>query len=221
MQMARTLLTPPTRAGAPPVRLAPARPPERRARAGQLGVAVVLVALGVLGAYWFSARADAKVQVAVLARDIRRGETITAAELASVGMSVDNPVDAVRVELVDTVLAGRIATTDMAKGTVLTRAMVSDGTTPAPGQAVVGLNLAPGEYPVDDMTPGVAVAVVRAPKTGPGEVLVERAEVYAVAEVPTGTGSADVFVSLTVDQTAVATVAAAASAGEVRLAVVP
>ena len=163
------------------MRLAPARPPERRARAGQLGVAVVLVALGVLGAYWFSARGDAKVQVAVLARDIRRGETITAADVASVGMSVDNPVDAVRVELVDTVLAGRLATADLAKGTVLTRAMVSDGTAPAPGKAVVGLNLSPGEYPVDGMTPGVAVAVVRAPKTGPGEVLVERAEVYAVA----------------------------------------
>ena len=84
------------------MRLAPARPPERRARAGQLGVAVVLVALGVLGAYWFSARGDAKVQVAVLARDLRRGETITAADLA------------------------------------LTRAMVSDGTAPAPGKAVVG-----------------------------------------------------------------------------------
>ena len=167
------------------VRLAPARPPERRARAGQLGVAVVLVALGVLGAYWFSARGDAKVQVAVLARDLRRGETITAADLA------------------------------------LTRAMVSDGTAPAPGKAVVGLNLSPGEYPVDGMTPGVAVAVVRAPKTGPGEMLIERAEICAVASAPTGSGSSDVFVSLTVDQTAVAAVSAAASAGEVRLAVVP
>ena len=130
-------------------------------------------------------------------------------------------MDAVRVELVDSVLAGRTATVDLAKGTVLTRAMVSDGTAPAPGQAVVGLNLAPGEYPLDGMSPGVAVAIVRAPKTGPGEVLVKRAEVYAVAAAATGSGSSIVFVSLTVDQTAVAAVSAAASAGEVRLAVVP
>ena len=131
MRMAGTLLTPRARAGAPGVRLTPARPPERRARAGQLGVAVVLVALGMLGAYWFSARGDAKVHVAVLARDLRRGETITAADVASVGMTVDNPVDAVRSELVDSALAGRLATADLAKGTVWTRAMVSDGTAPA------------------------------------------------------------------------------------------
>ena len=177
-------------------------------------MAVVLVALGVLGAYWFSARGDAKVQVAVLARDLRRGETITARARWD---AVDNPVDAVRIELVDVWPAD--ATPIWPDG--LTRAMVSDGTAPAPGKAVVGLNLSPGEYPVDGMTPGVAVAVVRAPKTGPGEVLIERAEIYAVASAPTGSGSSDVFVSLTVDQTAVAAVSAAASAGEVRLAVVP
>ena len=204
-----------------PSRLAPARPPERRARAGQLGVAIVLVALGVLGAYWFAARNDAKVAVAVLARDVKRGETITADDVASVGMSVDNPIDAIRFEFVDTAVAGRTATGDLARGTVLTKAMLSSGTALPAGKAVVGFNLAPGEYPLNGMAPGMGVEVVRAPKTGPGEVLVERADVYAVEGAPTGSGSQQVFVSVVVDEAAVPPVSAAASAGEVRLAVVP
>ena len=204
-----------------PSRLAPARPPERRARAGQLGVAIVLVALGVLGAYWFAARNGAKVAVAVLARDVKRGETITADDVASVGVSVDNPIDAIRFEFVDSAVAGRTATGDLARGTVLTKAMLSSGPALPAGKAVVGFNLAPGEYPVGGMAPGMAVEVVRAPKTGPGEVLVERADVYAVEGAPTGSGSQQVFVSVVVDEAAVPPVSAAASAGEVRLAVVP
>src|SRR4051812_27364119 len=94
----------------PPLRLAPARPPERRARAGQLGVAVVLIALGILGSYWFSARGDDPVPVAVLVHDVARGQTLTAADVATVGLSVDRPVSAIRAEFVDSVLAGRVAT---------------------------------------------------------------------------------------------------------------
>jgi hypothetical protein len=184
-------------------------------------VAIVLVALGVLGAYWFAARNGAKVAVAVLARDVKRGETITADDVASVGVSVDNPIDAIRFEFVDTAVAGRTATGDLGRGTVLTKAMLSPGTTLPAGKAVVGFNLAPGEYPVGGMAPGMAVEVVRAPKTGPGEVLVERADVYAVEGAPTGSGSQQVFVSVVVDEAAVPPVSAAASAGEVRLAVVP
>jgi hypothetical protein len=219
--MARTLSPSPAAQASPPVRLAPAQPPERRARVGQLAVAVVLVALGVLGAYWFAARNDAKVAVAVLARDVKGGDTITADDVASVGLSVDNPIDAIRFEYVDTAVAGRRATGDLAKGTVITKAMLSSGTALPAGKAVVGFNLAPGEYPVGAMAPGMAVQVVRAPKTGPGEVLVERADVYAVEGAPTGSGSQQVFVSVVVDEAAVPSVSAAASASEVRLAVVP
>jgi hypothetical protein len=186
-----------------------------------LGVAIVLVALGVLGAYWFAARGDAKVAVAVLARDVKRGETITADDVASVGVAVDSPIDAIRFEFVDSAVAGRTATGDLAKGTLLTKAMVGSGTALPPGKAVVGFNLAPGEYPLDRIAPGMAVEVVRAPKTGPGEVLVERADVYAVERAPTGSGSQQVFVSAVVDESAVPAVSAASSAGEVRLAVVP
>jgi hypothetical protein len=109
-----------------------------------LGVAVVLVALGVLGAYWFAARGDAKVAVAVLARDVKRGETITG-DVASVGVAVDDPIDAIRFEFVDSAVAGRTATGDLAKGTVLTKAMVTSGTALPLGKAVVGFNLAPGD----------------------------------------------------------------------------
>jgi hypothetical protein len=44
--------------------------------------------------------------------------------------------------------------------------------------------------------------------------------VYAVERAPTGSGSQQLFVSALVDETAVPEVSAAASAGEVRLAVV-
>jgi flagella basal body P-ring formation protein FlgA len=219
--MAKTLSASRAAQASPPLRLAPAQPPERRARVGQLAVAVVLVALGVLGAYWFAARNDAKVAVAVLARDVKRGDTVTADDVASVGISVDNPIDAIRFEYADTAVAGRTATGDLAKGTVITQAMLSSGAAVPAGKAVVGFSLAPGEYPVGAMAPGMAVQVVRAPKTGPGEVLVERADVYAVEGAPTGSGSQQVFVSVVVDEAAVPSVSAAASASEVRLAVVP
>jgi hypothetical protein len=209
------------RATRSPVRLGPARPADRRARAGQLGVAVVLVMLGVLGAYWFSARGDAKVRVAVLARDVKRGETVTPADVTAVGMAVDNRVDAIRFEFVDASVAGRVASADLGAGTVLTATMLTRTTAPPAGKAVVGLSLTPGEYPVDGLSPGAAVAVVHAPKTGPGEVLVARADVFAVSTPSSSGGTDRRFVSVTVDGAAVPAVSAAAAADEVRLAMVP
>ena len=199
---------------------APPRPAARRMRVGQLSVAVGLIVVGVLGAYWFAGRGEHRLAVAVLARDLRRGELVGRDDVVPVGITADAPVGAVRFAAAASMLVGHAAVADLAKGTVLSPAMVADGPVLGAGRAVVGVNLKAGEYPVATLRAGMTGMVVRAGKDGTGSVLVERAEVFAVSRAPVASGSTDLFVSLVVDEQAVPIVSSAAGVGEVRLAVV-
>ncbi len=113
-------------------------------------------------------------------------------------------------------MIGQVAISDMAAGTLITRASVSEVAALAPGEGVVGLALEPGQFPAGHLAPGDVVNVV-APGDTDGDLLAEAAVVYSVEELG---GQGRKFVSLRTSEADANRVAAAAESGPVRLVLV-
>ena len=211
-----------TGAIAPP-RLEPAS--ARRARTSWIALGLlVLLGFGLLGAVTVARVAD-RMPVLALAHPIDRGEELTEAHLASVEVGTDGTVAVTSAADRDQLLGLR-ATGPMEAGTLVTRAQFSSGPAIPQDARVVGLALAPGEYPTRNLRPGDHVVVVRTPPTaassdlaGSGPtVLVEAAEVFAV-DVLSDTAHT-LMASVVVPADTVAEISSAAAAGRIRLALV-
>lgn len=206
------------------LRIDPPGRQQRRPRTSWVALGlVVLVAFSLVGAVTV-AKVAARQPVLALAQTIERGEQLTAAHLAVVNVGTDDGVDLVPSSERDS-LVGLTATARLEAGTLISRTHFATGPAVAPGQSVVGLALAPGEYPTGTLRPGDLVVVVRTPDNAPGgregsepQVLVDRAEVFAV-EILSETART-MMVSIVVPEPAVPEIAAAAAAGRVRLALV-
>lgn len=199
-------------------------PVKRRVRLPELAVGLVVVVGFALAAVLWQLNATQKEPVLAAARDLSRGDVLTARDLRVVYVSADDPIAHVgRDELAR--LVGRTVLSDVEAGALLTPAMTADGSALAPGEGVVGLSLEPGQVPTTRLRPGDLVNVVAAPSAGTepaaqaqaDEVLVERAEVFAVEEL---TASGRFFVSLKAPERDANRVAAAAERGKVRLVMV-
>jgi hypothetical protein len=156
--------------------------------------------------------------VVALAADVARGEVVSASDLRVVYVASDNPVATLE-GAEAAALVGKVAVADLAAGSLLSPGMLVDRAVVATGDGVVGLALAPGEYPTDQLAPGDLIDVI-ATDGGAGSgsgVLVAAAEVFDVAELGTQ-GSR--FVSLRMPAGDAAVVAQAAGAGGLRLVLV-
>lgn len=205
------------------LRLDPAHP-GRRPRTSWIALGLlVLVGFGLFGAI-IVARVAAREPVLALAQPIQRGEQLTPAHLVVVNVGTDDAVALVGAADRDELL-GLNATSGLEAGTLVTRSQFAEGPTVAAGSSVVGLALAPGEYPTAAMRPGDLVLVVRTPATTPlgredsgPTILAGSAEVFAV-EMLSETART-VMVSIVVPERVVPDIAAAAASGRVRLALV-
>lgn len=201
------------------LRLEPAR---RRVRLPEMAVGLIVVLGFALAAVLWQLNAVQKDPVLALANDVSRGEVIEADDVRVVYVASDDPIAHLASSQSATVV-GRIARSDLPAGALLTRDAVSDGPAVEAGQGVVGLALEPGQVPSSRLRPGDLVNVVTAgaPTTSTSsstdEVLVERAEVFAVEEL---TASGRLFVSLKASEADANKVAAAAERGPVRLVMV-
>ena len=175
------------------------------------------IGFGVVGAAWFAGRGDPPTAVVALARDVRRGDQLTAMDFERVNLNVDNPLDAVLWNKLDSLLDRRVLL-DLRAGTLVTPRMVTETSAIPIGMATVGLLLDPGGYPSASMAPGDHVQIVRTPKAADAnaEVVVGDAEIYRVAELDNTSGDAR-FVTLLVPVNSAPAVASAAAAGEARL----
>lgn len=204
------------------LRLDPTARTARRPRTSWIALGLlVLVGFGLFGAITVAGVA-AREPVLALAQPIQRGEQLTAAHLVVVNVGTDDAVALVGAADRDDLL-GLTATTGLEAGTLITQSQFAEGPTVAAGFSVVGLALAPGEYPTVTMRPGDLVVVVRTPATTPLEresneatVLVDSAEVFAI-ETLSETGRT-VMVSIVVPEDVVPDIAAAAASGRIRLA---
>ena len=175
-----------------------------------LGVALAVVS-ALLATYLYTL-AVSREGVVVAARELPFGTTIQLSDLREVALPPDTGLATVLWEHVGS-LVGQVADTDIRPGQALTADSVSAERSPAPGEAVVGLSLAPGRVPATPLTAGDGVLVVLGDGGG-----VSRAVVLQGGELDaTGRRSLDVVVA----QADAAQLAAAAAEDRVSVALVP
>jgi hypothetical protein len=202
---------------ATPARVRAADPPEpavRRVRVPQLALGVLLAGLAALGFVLFNAASVQRTPVLALAADVQRGQVLEADDLQVVHVGTDDVLALTPADRSD-LLVGRAVVTDLAAGTLLTTDQVAAGATLTPGAGVVGLALAPGQYPTPRLAIGDLVSVVEV--SDELVVLVEAAEVVGIE--PVGT-QGQRFVSLQTGESDASVVAQAAATGEVRLVLI-
>ncbi|KOX15139.1 flagellar basal body P-ring biosynthesis protein FlgA [Micromonospora sp. NRRL B-16802] len=145
---------------------APVSPPkvvrQRRVRPGLLGLAVLLIALGGLGAAFAVTSVRATGSYLAVARPVEVGREISAADLITVqvagGQGLD-PVPAARLNEV----VGKRAAVALLPGTLLTLGQVTDAPLLGPGQQQIALGLKPAQVPARELHPGDKVLLVSTP----------------------------------------------------------
>lgn len=223
--MARTMVEKAKGNGAVPLADAPRlEPPARqRGRLPELVIGIIVMVAFALGAVLWHSSTTEREAVLALVGDIERGETIAADDLRVVYVASDDPIAHVRQEQSGDIV-GRIATTDLEAGTLVTRSQVANRVAIGVGEGVVGLALDPGQFPALGLLSGDRVNVVSAePVTpeddedAPSPVLARGGEVFAVEDLGS---QGRQFVSLRMSEDDANRVAAAAERGPVRLVLV-
>ncbi|MFI7604664.1 SAF domain-containing protein [Micromonospora sp. NPDC049366] len=154
-----------TRNGTGPVE-APVSPPkvvrQRRTRPGLLGLAVLLIALGGLGAAFAVTSVRATGSYLAVARPVEVGRQLSADDLVPVQVSGGPglaPVPAGRLgEIV-----GKRAAVSLTPGTLLTLAQLTDDPLLGPGQQQLALGLDAAEVPARKLHPGDRLLLVSTP----------------------------------------------------------
>ena len=206
-------------------------PPTRQTRP-LLGVVAVLLILvcGAIGAV-LHLRAGTRTEVIVVARTIPVGHRITEADLRGTRISADTAVESVSAAQADQVI-GKVATTTLLPGMLVTPQALAPTVTPAAGEAIVGLDLTGAQLPLpaDQLSPGALVQLVRTPPregsepvAGPDEqdsaaIVVDHAEVFSVEPAASGDS---VHVSVVVDLAQAPVVLRLAAVAQVAVAVIP
>ncbi len=198
---------------------------QRRPRMSWIALGLlVLVGFGLFGAITIARVAD-REPVLALSRPIQHGELLTSDHLRVVRVGTDDQLTVVaasqRQELI-----GLMATASLGAGTLVSREQFAAGPSLGPGKSVVGLALAPGEYPTITLRPGDRTVVVHTPDADGGAgaadgramVLAQSAEVFAVESL--SDSARTLMVSITVPQELAPPIAAAAAQGRVRLVLV-
>ena len=197
-----------------PRRPDPPAPAARRVRVPQLALGLLLSGLTALGFVLFNAASVQRTPVLALATDVQRGQVLEVEDLQVVHVGTDDVLAWTPADRSD-LLVGGAAVSDLTAGTLLTTDQVAVGATLTPGAGVVGLALAPGQYPTPRLAIGDLVSVVEV--SGELVVMVEAAEVVGIE--PVGT-QGQRFISLQTGETDAPVVAQAAAAGEVRLVLI-
>ncbi|MDM4721951.1 flagellar biosynthesis protein FlgA [Micromonospora sp. WMMA1363] len=154
-----------TRNGTPPVD-APVTPPrvvrQRRMRPGLLGLAVLLIALGGLGAAFAVTSVRATGSYLAVTRPVEVGRTIGADDLMAVQVAGGQGLSPVPVGRRDNVL-GKRAKVSLVPGTLLTMDQLTDEPLLGPGQQQFALGLEVSQVPARTLHPGDKVLLVSTP----------------------------------------------------------
>ena len=129
--------------GASPFRL---EAPRRKVQIPQLMIAVFLVAVSALVAVILFSRAAARDPILALANPVERGQVVASDDLMVVYVATDDPIASLPSDAAAG-LVGLTAVADLDAGTIVTPAHFVSRSVLDDGDGVVGLALAPGEYP--------------------------------------------------------------------------
>jgi hypothetical protein len=173
-----------------------------------LGVLIILVCAA--GVALFTVNAGHRREVLVMARAVDAGTAIQPGDLTETRVASDSGVHVLAATDRARVL-GRLAVTNLVPGMLVSLDLLSDGSLVAPGHAVVGLALKPGELPsrlrpldqvmlVQTSTASSDTATADGGGVAPSDtVLVARAQVLDVETAPDGQTTI-VSVVVTTDQ---------------------
>jgi hypothetical protein len=175
-----------------------------------VGLVLVGAVLGV--GVWMASTSS--VEVVAARASIERGAVITDSDLTVARVAVDPSVTVVPAAQLGT-LVGKRAASDVAAGTLLSPAQVTEALPPSTGESVVGVALTTGQLPAEPLRPGDRVRLVQTP-LAQGEVPATQITVDAVVRsvTPASDGQTTV-VDLLVPSTRAAEVAARAATGRV------
>jgi len=112
----------------------------------QLLVSLLVVALVALLILWWNTSSTAREPVVALANDVVEGQVIEAADLQTVFVSSDTPIQTSPEQFAN-VFVGAVAGTDLEAGTLVTGSMFQQSELLGPNEALVGVLLGPNEYP--------------------------------------------------------------------------
>ncbi|MEH1164659.1 SAF domain-containing protein [Micromonospora sp. CPCC 205539] len=145
---------------------APVSPPkvvrQRRVRPGLLGLAVLLIALGGLGAAFAVTSVRATGSYLAVARPVEVGREISASDLLTVQVAGGQGLRPVPANRMDEVI-GKRAAVALVPGTLLTLGQVTDDPLLGPGQQQIALGLKTAQVPARDLHPGDKVLLVSTP----------------------------------------------------------
>jgi hypothetical protein len=148
---------------------APIEPPrvvrQRRTRPGLLGLAVLLIALGGLGAAFAVTSVRATGSYLAVARPVPVGAELSADDLATVEVAGGRGIAPVAASRLPDVVGLRAAVA-LTPGTLLTMAQLTDEPLLRPGQQQVALGLKLSQVPARKLNPGDRVQVVGTPAKG-------------------------------------------------------
>jgi hypothetical protein len=151
---------------APGMADAPVAPPkvvrQRRTRPGLLGLALLLIALGGLGAAFAVNSVRATGEYLGVARPVAVGSVIAAEDLMAVQLGGGQGLTPIAAADRDKVV-GKRAAVALSAGSLLTPDQITDKQLLGPGQQQVALGLAPQEIPARALRPGDKVLLVGAP----------------------------------------------------------
>lgn len=195
------------------------RPPGRRVRVPEVAVGVLVTVVFALGAVLWHLSTVEKVPALAAASAIERGEVIESGDVRVVYVSSDGSLARLDSSQLDEVV-GRVALVGLTEGTLLTPSVVADAAAVNTGEGVVGLSLDPGAYPARGLATGDRVSVVRSAEVADLDakptVIARDATVFAVEEL----SSDRLLVSILTRESDAEAVAAATSAGGLRLVLV-
>lgn len=185
--------------------------PGRRIRMPQLLVGVLVIAVAGLAMLVVYSRASARTPVLALTATMERGQVASADHFQVVYLAADEPVAHMSSpELAN--LVGRVAAADLEAGTLAAPGLFVERDRILDGEGVVGLALAPGQYPTSRLAIGDLVDVVATGESG--RVLVSQAVVHDISDL----GAQDSkFVSVRVPSDLATELAQAAAADQITL----
>jgi len=195
--------------------------PGRKRQAPWIALGLLLVFGAALAFAAWSRATSTKVAALVVTRDISAGETVPASALRTEQVQVGAAVPVVGPAQADAVV-GRMARGPIPAGTLISRAMVSDGEVIPAGQAVVGAVLPPGAYPSPSLRVGDRVdlvATAAATAGGADAASLGSGRVWAVSDLDEP-GASGLFVSILVPVDRAADLSNAAAQQRLRLVLV-
>lgn len=192
-----------------------------RSRNSQLALALVMILLGALVAATLVRSAGHRDEVVAIGKPIAAHQLITADALVTARVSADSSLRTIRTSDAKNVV-GKPAATNLVPGSLLTPEQVSKDPVIPAGSTATAVLLKPGSF-TPNLKAGDRVALFRTGSApglsdpgSAGVALATGVEVYAVTRSSDSTGNTIVSLVLTSDVAQL--VAAAASAGQINVA---